>query len=135
MDNLFENEYMIIGSNNITDCLEIIGKKICETPDDFKRLMQIVNNYVKNTQAKKVIFSLIGFNTEGNEGYLSKEFLPVLALLGVKHVAVITGDDTEGESFFTELSQYTDLIKHEYDIDSEQFKTLQEGLHWIKTKE
>ena len=133
MNNLFEDEYMKIVSNDIKDCLEVIGKKICDTPADFQRSMQIINDYVKNTQAKKIVFSLQGYNTVGNEEYLSKEFLPVLAILGVKYIAVITGDDEKTQSFFTELSNYTNLVKNEYEIDSEHFKTLEEGLHWIES--
>ena len=134
MDSIFEDEYMKIGSNNIKNCLEIIGKKICKTPLDFERSMQIVNQYVKHTNAKKVVFSLYGFNTIGNEHYLTKEFLPVLALLGVKHIAVITGHDKQTQAFFTELSHYTSIVKKEYNIESEHFKTLEEGIEWIQKK-
>ena len=134
MDKLFENEYIKIESNNIKDCLEIIGKKMCDTPLDFEKSMHIINQYVKHTHAKKVVFSLYGFNSVGNEQYVSKEFLPVLALLGVKHIAVITGYDTQTQTFFSELSQYTDNVKKEYDIESEHFKTLEEALDWIENK-
>ena len=134
MDTIFEDEYIKIEYNDIKDCLEIVGKKICETPSDFERSMQIINQYVKHTKAKKVVFSLYGFNTVGNEQYLNKEFLPVLALLGVKHIAVITGYDKQTQAFFTELSHYTDDVKKEYDIESEHFKTLEEGLQWIQKK-
>lgn len=134
MDSIFEDEYMKIESNNIKNCLEIVGKKMCETPSDFERSMQIINQYVKHTNAKKVVFSLYGFNTVGNEEYLTKEFLPILALLGVKHIAVITGDDKQTQAFFTELSNYADVVKKEYNIESEHFKTLEDGLDWIQKK-
>ncbi len=134
MDSIFEDEYLKIESNEIKDCLEVIGKKICVTPSDFVRSMQIINQYVKHTHAKKIVFSVYGFNTVGNEQYVSKEFLPVLSLLGVKHIAVITGHDKKTETFFNELSHYTNTVKKEYKIVSEHFQTFEEGLEWIQKK-
>lgn len=134
MESLFEDEYMKIDSNGIKDCLEVVGKKMCETPSDFKRSMEIINQYVKHTNATKIIFSLDGFNTVGNEQYISKEFIPVLALLGVKHIVVITGENQQTKWFFSELSNYTNLVKKEYDIESIRVESMREGLDWIKNK-
>ncbi|MBS3749801.1 MAG: hypothetical protein KGY67_08920 [Candidatus Thermoplasmatota archaeon] len=132
MDELYDDEYIQICRNHITDCLEIRGKTNCEKQIDFERSMNIINQFVKRTNAKKIVFYLVGFNTLGDESFISKEFLPVLGVLGVKHIAVITGHDDKTKVYFEELGFYNSSVKQEYDIKAEHFESFDEGINWIK---
>lgn len=132
MDELYEDKYIQICRNHITDCLEIQGKTSCEKQIDFERSMDIINQFVKRTNAKKIVFSLVNFNTLGDESFISKEFLPVLGVLGVKHIAVITGHDDKTKVYFEELSFYNSPVKKEYDIKAEHFESFDDGIKWIE---
>ena len=132
MDELYDDEYIRICRNHITDCLEIQGKTSCEKQIDFERSMDIINQFVKRTNTKKIVFSLIGFNTVGDESFISKDFLPVLGVLGVKHIAVITGHDDKTKVYFEELGFYNSPVKQEYDINAEHFESFDDAIQWIE---
>ena len=134
MSNLFENDYLLIRRNNIQDCLEIIGKNKSNTNSDFEQSMKIISDYIYYTKATKIVFLLKRYNNVGNDNSIMKEFLPELGLLGVKHIAVVTGSNEKTQVFFEELINCTSKVNKYFDIESKHFETMQDGIHWIENQ-
>lgn len=71
------------------------------------------------------------FNTVGDESFISKEFLPVLGLIGVKHIAVITSHDDTIKVYFEEVGFYNSSVKKECDIKAKHIESFDNGIKWI----
>ena len=67
----------------------------------------------------------------GNESFISKEFLPVLGLIRVKHIAVITGHDDTIKVYFEEVDFYNSSVKKECYIKAKHIESSDDGIKWI----
>ena len=131
MKQLFENDYMKIGTNNVYECLEIISKKDCDDIKELERHITIINQYVKDTQAKKLILMIDNLDKISKESLLSEKFFPFIGNLGVKNIAVITGEDEKVKTFVQELGSYVSPVKEKYKIITKRFENYQQALQWI----
>ena len=65
---------------------------------------------------------------------MAKHFIPELGHLGVKHLAVITGENADSKAYFEEINNYLSTVKQQYNIEMKLFDTIQDGIHWIETQ-
>lgn len=134
MKQLFENEYMRIRAIEHESILEIKSKKACDDIQDLDRHLTIINQYVKDTHAKKIIFTLNTLDRICKESLLNEKLLPYIREYGVNNIAVITGTDKKVQSLLSELGLYLSPLTNQLHINSETFETFEQGLAWIINK-
>ncbi|MBS3778528.1 MAG: hypothetical protein KGY50_04475 [Candidatus Thermoplasmatota archaeon] len=134
MNSLFEDEYMEIEINNIPKILEIKTKKVCDDTNELEKHIIIINQYVKDTDAKKLIFSLNNLDRISKESLLNDKFFPCIGTNGVKTIAIVTGENKKVQALISELGAYVSPLKETYNITSETFETYQQAMNWIIKK-
>ena len=67
----------------------------------------------------------------GNESFISKEFLPVLGVIDLKHITVSIGHDNTIMVYFEEVGFYNSSMKKECDIKAKQLESFDDGIKWI----
>jgi hypothetical protein len=132
MKKLFETDYMIIGSNKIKGVLEIKSKKVCDDIAELEKNIMIINQYVKDTDAKKLIFTLNNLREISKESLLTEKLFPFFGLEGVHDIAVITGKNEKVKALVHELGAYVSPLKKQYNIQTELFDKYQPALDWIR---
>ncbi len=131
MKKLFENEYMKIRSNTISGILEIKTKKVCDDVNELEKHIIIINQYVKDTGAKKLLFTLDTLEEISKESLLSEKLFPCIGAEGIKEIAVVTGDNRKVKTLVQELGSYVSPLKKQYRIRSEVFDKYESALDWI----
>ena len=131
MKKLFENEYMKIRSNTISGILEIKTKKVCDDVNELEKHIIIINQYVKDTGAKKLLFTLDTLEEISKESLLSEKLFPCIGAEGIKEIAVVTGDNRKVKTLVQELGSYVSPLKKQYRIRSEVFEKYESAVDWI----
>jgi hypothetical protein len=131
MKTLFENEHIRINHDSEQKIVEVTGKQVCDDLQKIKQVLCIIKQYVKDASAEKIIFKLEGFNTVGDDAFIYDELFPYLGRVGVKHLAVITGQNRKSKVFFEELGQYLSPVRKQYHIESKQFETADQCFRWL----
>ena len=131
MKKLFENEYMEIRLNTIYGLLEVTSKKVCDDVNELEKHIIIINQYVKDTGAKKLLFTLVTLEEISKESLLSEKLFPCIGAEGIKEIAVVTGDNRKVKTLVQELGSYVSPLKKQYRIRSEVFDKYESALDWI----
>lgn len=132
MKTLFDSKYLKVKQDENQGILEVTGKKECDDLIKLKQLILIIEQYYKDTHSSKLIFELKGFNTVGDERFISEELFPYLGYLGVKNIAIITGKDKKTKVFFEELGNYLNPARKQYRIKTKLFESKNECFKWMK---
>lgn len=131
MEQLFENDHLQIESNPRINILEIKNKQVCDDLNLLEDYLTIIDYYVKNTHAKKIVLCLDTFDQFPKESLLSEKFFPRIGEDGVTDIAIITGENKKVQTFISELGLYLAPIREQYHITSETFETYQQAIQWI----
>ena len=134
MKQLFENEYMEIKSNTTPGILEIKSKKVCDDIKELEKHIIIINQYVKDTDAKKLIFTLNTLDEISKESLLTEKLFPFIGAEGIQEIAVVTGDNKKVKTLVHELGSYISPLKRQYHIRTEVFDNYEPAVDWINGK-
>ncbi|HMA83443.1 MAG TPA: hypothetical protein VKP59_04360 [Candidatus Thermoplasmatota archaeon] len=131
MKKLFENEYMEIRSNTMPGVLEIKSKKVCDDINELEKHIIIINQYVKDTKAKKLIFTLDTLEEISKESLLNEKLFPFIGGEGIQDIAVVTGGNKKVKTLVHELGSYVSPLKRQYHIRTEVFDNYEPAIDWI----
>lgn len=134
MEKLFDNEYLQIGRNPFHDILEIKSKKVCDDVIELENHIALIIQYVKDTQAKKIIFNLDNMEYYCKESLLYEKLFPALGKNGVKNIAAVTGKNEKIKTLLSEIGSYLSPVEEQFHIRGEKFETYQDAFQWIMNK-
>ena len=114
--------------------LEIDVKRTSEDVDKLDAHIEIINQYIKDTKDKKLILKLNNLFEISKESILKEKFIPFVSEQGIKHIAVITGENIRVKSLISELDNYLKPEKEHYGISFNIFEEYAQALQWINSE-
>ncbi len=134
MRQLFENEYMEILTNPMQGILEVDIKKTSEDIEKFDEHIAIINQYIKDTKGKKLIFKLNKLLVISKESIIKEKLMPIFGEQEIKDIAIITGENIKVKSLISELNNYLKHEKEQYGVSFNIFEHYDQALQWINSE-
>jgi hypothetical protein len=131
MRQLFESEYMEILTNPMQGILEVDIKRTSESIEKFDEHIAIINQYIKDTKNKKLIFKLNKLLMISKESIIKDKLIPFIGEQGIKDIAIITGENIKVKSLISELDNYLKHEKEQYGVSFCLFEQYDQALQWI----
>ena len=136
MEILYQDEFLELRKNDIDHCVEYIRHKLSPDADTDKEFLNKLAYQIQGKVIHKVIcdVSKLDFIHDATREYLKNFCLALLASLGARVFAVVTGKNEEKRNYYQELATEMSEIMDEWNLQSGFFDDMDEAREWIVDK-
>ena len=136
MEIIYQDEFLELRKNDIDHCVEYIRHKLSPDADTDKEFLNKLAYQIQGKVIHKVIcdVSKLDFIHDATREYLKNFCLPLLASLGARVFAVVTGENEEKKKYYPELATEMSEIVNDLNLQSGFFDDMDRAREWITDK-
>ena len=136
MEILYQDEFLELRKNDIDHCVEYIRHKLSPDADTDKEILNKLAYQIQGKVFCKVIcdVSKLDFVHDATREYLKNFCLSLLASLGARVFAVVTGENGEKKKYYQDLATEMSEVVNEWNLQSGFFDDMDRAREWIMDK-
>jgi hypothetical protein len=136
METIYQDEFIELRRSDIDHCIEYIRNKLSPDANTDKEILYKLAIQIRGKIFYKVICDVtrLDFVHDATKEYLRNFCLPLLASLGARVFAVVTGKNEEKRKYFQDFAGEMSEIVDEWKLQSGFFDDIDEARKWIADK-